>query len=203
MKNRRVYIVITTFLPLVGGAETQTFAQAQRLSARLYEPTIVTFRHKKSWLPRETIGAVPVIRVAGKLLGNRERFPRLFQRLAYLLAMLVMTWTIWRHRKDFDVLQVCQLNLLVLPLALLCRLTDKPMTVVVISAGAGRVTKSSAPARLTVVCSMLARHGCRSMAIPGLMAIWMALRATASSCSTSSAPNSTASQPWSWCSVRA
>ena len=92
---------------------------------------------------------MPVIRVAGKLLGNRERFPRLFQRLAYLLAMLVMTWTIWRHRKDFDVLQVCQLNLLVLPLALLCRLTGKPMTVVVISAGAGRVTKSSAPARLT------------------------------------------------------
>ena len=148
MKNARICIVITTFFPLVGGAETQTFAQAQRLLARGYEPTIISFRHKKDWLPAETFGEVPVIRVAGKLLGNREHFPRIFQRLAYLLAMLVMSWTVWQHRKDYDILQVCQLNLLVLPLALLCRLTGKPMTVVVISAGAGRATKSSEPARL-------------------------------------------------------
>lgn len=148
MNRPRICIVITTFFPLVGGAETQTFAQAQRLLARGYEPTIVTFRHKKEWLPRETIGEVPVIRVAGRLLGNRERHPRVYQRLAYLLAMFVMSWTIWRRRKDFDVLQVCQLNLLVLPLAFLCRLIGKPMTVVVISAGAGKAIKSSEPARL-------------------------------------------------------
>lgn len=148
MNNRRVLIVISTFFPLVGGAETQTFAQAQHLLARGYEPTIITFRHKKDWLPRETFGSVPVIRVAGRLLGSRERFPRLLQRFAYLLAMLVMAGSVWRHRKDFDILQVCQLSLLVLPLALLCRLTRKPMTIVVISAGAGRAVKSSEPARL-------------------------------------------------------
>jgi glycosyltransferase involved in cell wall biosynthesis len=148
MNGRRICIVITTFFPLVGGAETQTLAQTQQLQARGYEPEIITFRHKSAWLPRETFGGVPVTRIAGRLLGNRDRFPRAFQRLAYVLAMLVMAWTLWRRRKDFDVLQVCQLSLLVLPLALVCRLARKPMIVVVISAGAGRATKSSEPARL-------------------------------------------------------
>lgn len=148
MRNLRLYIAITTFFPLIGGAETQTFAQAQRLQERGYEPTIITFRHRNAWPEREVIGGIPVIRVAGSLLGNRQHFPRMLRQISYLLAMLVMTWNLWRHRKDYDILQVCQFSQLVLPLALLCRVTGKPMTIVVISAGAGKATKTREPARL-------------------------------------------------------
>jgi glycosyltransferase involved in cell wall biosynthesis len=144
----RIYVVISTFFPLVGGAETQTLAQCQRLRERGYETTIITFRHKHAWLPQELVGGVPVIRVAGMLLGNREKWSRLVQRLSYLVAMLVMSWLLWRHRKYYDILQVCQFSLLVLPITLVCRLTRKPMNIVVISAGAGKPTKSQNKATL-------------------------------------------------------
>ncbi len=59
-----------------------------------------------------------------------------------------MSWTVWRQRNQFDVLQVCQFSLLVLPLAIICRLAKKPMTIVVISAGADKATKTSGAAKL-------------------------------------------------------
>jgi len=138
----RIYVAISTFFPLVGGAETQTHAQCKQFREKGYEATIVTFRHKKAWLPHEVIAGVPVVRVGGILLDAREKLPRLIQKLLYLLAILQMTWLLWRHRKYYDVLQVCQFNLLVLPFSLLCRFAHKPMTIVVISAGAGKPTKS-------------------------------------------------------------
>jgi glycosyltransferase involved in cell wall biosynthesis len=138
----RIYVAITTFSPLVGGAETQTHAQCKLLRERGYEATIVTFRHNNAWKPNEVIGGVPVMRIAGLVLGNREKLPKLIQKFLYLLAMLQMSWILWRQRKHYDVLQLCQFNLLVLPLAVLCRFAHKPMTIVVISAGAGKPTKS-------------------------------------------------------------
>ena len=71
MGNLRIYFAITTFHPLIGGAETQTLAQGRNLRERGYEATIVTFRYDRSWLSREEIEGVPVIRVAGTLLGGR------------------------------------------------------------------------------------------------------------------------------------
>lgn len=148
MSKPRIYVAITHFVPLIGGAETQTHAQCKLLREKGFEVTVVTFRHHKDWAQFEVIGGVPVIRIAGLLLGRRNILPRLLQRLLYLLAMLQMSLTIWFHRNRFDVLQICQFNLLVLPLALLCRIAHKPMTIVVISAGAGKQTKSRTKATL-------------------------------------------------------
>lgn len=144
----RIYVAITTFYPLVGGAETQTLAQCQLLQERGHDVHILTFRHKKTWSPHEDVRGVPVQRIAGALLGSRDYWPRPLQRLAYLLAMLVMSWALWQKRKEYDILQVCQFSLLVLPLAFVCRLAHKPMAIVVISAGAGKPTKTNAPATL-------------------------------------------------------
>jgi glycosyltransferase involved in cell wall biosynthesis len=138
----RIYVAITTFFPQVGGAEMQTHNLCKRLRERGYEASVVTFRHKKAWLPYEVIDGVPVMRVAGLLLNNREKRPRFLQRLLYLLAMLQMSLTLWRQRKHYDVLQVCQFNLLVLPLALVCRIGHKPMVIRVVSAGAEKATKT-------------------------------------------------------------
>ncbi|MBA2680592.1 MAG: glycosyltransferase family 4 protein [Ktedonobacteraceae bacterium] len=148
IRKPRIYITITTFYPFVSGAETQTLAQAQGLIKAGHDVNIVTFHHKHIWPAQETVKGVPITRVAGLLLGRREKLPRPIQRLLYLLAMFVMSWTLWQKRNEFDVLQVCQFSLLVLPLSLVCRLAKKPMTIVVISAGADKATKTNDAARL-------------------------------------------------------
>jgi glycosyltransferase involved in cell wall biosynthesis len=137
----RVYVVISTFLPYVGGAEIQTLAKCQRLRENGNKVRIVTFRHQKDWKIREEVKGVPTLRVAGALLGGREKFPRPVQQFLYLLAILVICWKIWDHRNNFDVLQVCQLNVLTLPLSLVCLLARKPMTIIVISAGADKSSR--------------------------------------------------------------
>ena len=113
-----------------------------------YDVRVVTFHHKHIWPAQETVKGVPIQRVAGLLLSRREKLPRLIQRLLYFLAMFVMSWTLWQQRNEFDVLQVCQFSLLVLPLSIVCRLAKKPMTIVVISAGADKATKTNDAARL-------------------------------------------------------
>jgi glycosyltransferase involved in cell wall biosynthesis len=145
----RIYIAIPTFHPLVGGAETQTLAQSQRLIEKGYQIQIITFRHHHTWLSRETIQGVPVMRVAGLFLGRRDTLPRLLQQLMYLIAIIVMSWTLWHHRKKYEILQVCQLGSLCLPLAVVCRLARKPMTILLINSGSGDPrTKSKGPATL-------------------------------------------------------
>lgn len=134
----RVYVVISTFLPYVGGAEIQTLAKCQRLHEKGNKVRIITFRHQKDWKIKEEVKGVPTLRVAGALLGGREKYPRPVQQFLYLLAIFVMSWTIWKQRNNFDVLQVCQLNVLTLPLSLVCLLIKKPMTIIVISAGADK-----------------------------------------------------------------
>lgn len=109
----------------------QALAQARSLRKRGYETTIITLRHDKVWPRREMIDGVPVIRVAGILLAGRERLPQLLKKLVYLLGLLVLGWTLWRHRRRYDVLHVYQLNLLALPAALACRLSNKPMVIAV------------------------------------------------------------------------
>jgi hypothetical protein len=100
----RIYIAIPTFYPSVGGAETQTLAQSQLLIERGYPIQIVTFHHHHTCPPRETVLGVPVIRVAGLFLGKRATMPRLLQRFMYLIAIFVMCWTLWHHRKKYDIL---------------------------------------------------------------------------------------------------
>src|SRR6266567_3679617 len=135
VSNLRIYIAICTFLPLVGGAEKQALEQSRNLRERGHETTIITLRHDRAWPRREVIEGVPVIRVAGALLGGREKLPRPLAQLLYLMALVMMGWTFWRYRRKYDVLHIHQLNMLALPAAVACRFTGKPVLVVVHSAG--------------------------------------------------------------------
>ena len=141
MSDLRIYIVIATFHPLVGGTERQALLQGSSLRKRGYETTIITFQHDRTWPSRELVEGVPVIRVAGMLLGGREKLPRLLQKLLYLMAMVAMGWTLWRYRRCYDILHVYALTLLTLPTALVCRLTGKPMVVGVRCACSGKSGK--------------------------------------------------------------
>src|SRR5258708_6982258 len=142
MSNPRIFIVIATFHPMVGGAEKQALAQGRSLRQRGFEATIVTFRHNKSWPAHDVIDGVPIIRIAGTFLGEREKLPRVLQKLLYLLAMLVMGWALWRYRHCYDVLHVYQINLLALPTALACYLSGKPMVIAVRCADSGKKAES-------------------------------------------------------------
>ena len=155
MGNLRIYFAITTFHPLIGGAETQTLAQGRNLRERGYEATIVTFRYDRSWLSREEIEGVPVIRVAGTLLGGREKLPRLLQKLSYLMALVVMGWTLWRHRRHYDILHVYQLSSLALLSALVSRLTGKAIIIAVRCAGAGRSTTTKSHNEASLIAGPL------------------------------------------------
>jgi glycosyltransferase involved in cell wall biosynthesis len=143
VSNPRIYIAISTFLPLIGGAEMQALAQGRSLHERGYDATIITFRHERSWQSREVIEGVPVIRVAGTMLGGREKLPRLLQKLLYLVALLTMSWTLWRQRRHYDILHVYQFSSLALLAALVSRLTGKPIIIAIRSAGSGKTIKSS------------------------------------------------------------
>ena len=142
MNDPRIYIAIATFLPVVGGAEKQVLAHGRSLQRRGLATTIITLRHERKWLPREEIEAVPVIRVAGIVLGDREKAPAPLRKLLYLLGLLVMTWTLWRHRRNYDVLHLYQLGLLALPVGLVCRFTGKPLIISVRAADTAGATRS-------------------------------------------------------------
>ncbi len=142
MRNTRIFIIVATFYPDVGGAERQALEQGRSLRQRGLEATIVTFRHEKSWTVRDTVDGVPVMRIAGTLLVGREKLPRVLQKLLYFMALVVMSWTLWQYRQRYDVLHVYQLNLLALATALSCYLSGKPMVVVVCSADPGRKEQS-------------------------------------------------------------
>lgn len=148
MSPVRVYIVISTFLPLIGGAEKQALTHSCGLQERGFVATIVTFRHDKQWLAYEVVESIPTLRVAGRLLGGREKLPRPLQKLLYLLALLVMTWTLWRHRHRYDVIHLYHLGMLAFPIALVCWLASRPLVVSVRAAGSGKVSRSSKKALL-------------------------------------------------------
>ncbi len=142
MGNLRIFIVTATFLPAVGGIEKQAFAHSRSLRERGYGATVITLRHRKAWPVREMIEGVPVIRVAGVLLEGRWKLPRPLQKLAYLLALLVMGLTLWRYRKHYDVLHVYKLTFLASLAAVVCRLTGKALLVSVRSTGSGELATS-------------------------------------------------------------
>lgn len=147
-REPRIAVVISTFIPYIGGAETQTLAQCQHLMAAGHRVRIFTFHHERDWQRAEIINGVTTRRIAKTLLSRRHHLPHRLQQFLYLLAMIQMAWTIWRERKNFDVLQIVQCSTLTLPLAFVCWITHKPLTIVLISAGADQVTKSGTATRL-------------------------------------------------------
>jgi glycosyltransferase involved in cell wall biosynthesis len=143
VSNPRIYIAIGTFHPLVGGAERQALLQGRALRARGYDATIITLRHNRAWPKYDAIEGVPVVRVAGMVLGGRENLPTPLRRVAYLLGVLILGWALWWRRRRFDILHLYQLNLLILPAALVSGLVSKPLIVALRCADSGYQSGSS------------------------------------------------------------
>jgi glycosyltransferase involved in cell wall biosynthesis len=129
MNDRRIYLLIDTFLPLIGGAERQVFSQSVYLQAAGWEATIVTLRYKQSWPALEYMEGIPVIRIGGKILSWHARVSGIARRLCYLTALLWLFRELWSRRHHYDLLQVYQLTPFALPALLLARLTGKPLVI--------------------------------------------------------------------------
>lgn len=138
MTKPRIVIVIATFYPHVGGAEHQALLQCQALRSWGYEATIVTLRHKRAWPRHDVVEGAPVLRVGGALLGDRERLPTPLRRLAYLLGVLSMGWVLFRLRRNYDLVQLYRLTAIILPVAFVCGVINKPLITVLCSASSSR-----------------------------------------------------------------
>jgi glycosyltransferase involved in cell wall biosynthesis len=115
----------------------------------------MTLRHDRAWPRHEVLEGVPVMRVAGRVAGGRERFPGPLRKLAYLLGLLAMGWTLWWHHRQYEVLCVYQINLLVVPVAMACVLSGKPLVILLRSADSRRGASLGPEAR---VPDALRRH---------------------------------------------
>jgi glycosyltransferase involved in cell wall biosynthesis len=134
MRKPRVCIAINTFYPIIGGAEHQAFIQARMLHSHGYPVMVVTFRQKFTWVPYEILDGVPVTRLGGRLLSERERFLPVMKRLRYFLGLCLLAWTLWQRRASYDILHVYHMNMFALPVALVSLLAHKPLIVGVRSA---------------------------------------------------------------------
>ncbi|HEU5382647.1 MAG TPA: glycosyltransferase family 4 protein [Ktedonobacteraceae bacterium] len=127
--NLRIYMVIDTFLPLVGGAEKQAFLQSRYLREQGVAATIITLHYQRNWLAQEILEGVPVLRVAGTILSWREHAPAFVRRCCYFLALAVLGWQLWRRRHEYEILHVFQLTPFALPALFVCRLARKPLLI--------------------------------------------------------------------------
>jgi glycosyltransferase involved in cell wall biosynthesis len=134
MRKPRICIAINTFYPIIGGAERQAFIQAKMLRAHDYPVTVVTFRQKFTWLPYEVLDGVPITRLGGRLLSERERFFSVMKQLRYVIGLGLLAWTLWHRRSSYDILHVYHMNMFALPVALVSLLARKPLIVGVRSA---------------------------------------------------------------------
>ncbi len=129
MRQLRIYIAIETFLPLVGGAERQAFLQGKYLREQGIDTTIITMHFQHGWSARDSLGGVPVLRVAGHILSWRERVPGVLRRFYYLLALLALGRRLWKCRREYDILHVFQFTPFALPALLVCWLARKPLII--------------------------------------------------------------------------
>jgi glycosyltransferase involved in cell wall biosynthesis len=153
MSKPRIYIITRTFLPPPGGTEKQALMHGRSLQERGFVTTIVTLRHNRNWLAHEVFEGVPVIRVAGTVLGGRERLPGPLRSLLYVIGLLILCWTLWRHRRRYDILHLYHLGLEALPVAFLCRLTGKPLIISVRCVDSGR--GATLPGKLSLLAGPL------------------------------------------------
>ncbi|MGH2506605.1 MAG: glycosyltransferase, partial [Ktedonobacteraceae bacterium] len=113
-----------------------------------FAATIISLRYKQSWLGRECLDGVPVLRVAGKILSWREHAPSILRRLCYVLALVVLGWHLWQKRHEYDILHVFQLTIFILPALLVCRLARKQLIIAMRNdASSLRTDKSSSKRR--------------------------------------------------------
>ena len=114
---RSVWFLISSYYPTVGGGETHARLLARELAQRDWNITVLTRRRKTELARRELLEGTTILRVP----------PAGTPRLGKYLMLLPACWTLWRNRKNIDLLYVCGLRVLGLAGMIFGRMTGTPV----------------------------------------------------------------------------
>ncbi|MGH2506061.1 MAG: glycosyltransferase family 4 protein, partial [Ktedonobacteraceae bacterium] len=128
----RICYVAFQFWPSVGGSQAQAEKQARYLRQLGQDVIVVTLRHQKVWPARDACSTFPVIRVGGWY--RRDGTLRV-GRLGHIFANVQLFLTLWRLRRNYDLIHTLQLSPLAVVATMIGRLTRKPVIVGVQSTG--------------------------------------------------------------------
>lgn len=131
-KTIQVCYLAFQYWPSVGGAQTQAQKQAYALHQLGQKALVVTLRHQRNWPARELDATVPVIRVGGWY--RRDGTLRV-GKFGHVLVDILLLWTLWRLRRDYDLIHTLQLSPLALVAIIIGKLTRKPVIAGVQSTG--------------------------------------------------------------------
>lgn len=152
-RHMRICYVAFQFWPSIGGSQTQVEKQARYLRQLGQDVLVVTLRHQKTWLARETCVTVPIVRVGG--LYRRDGTLRA-GRFGYLLVNLRLFLTLWRLRRSYDLIHTLQVSPLAAIAAVIGKLTHKPVIIGIQSTGpcerSGELYHEGMPERAVPVC---------------------------------------------------
>lgn len=111
-----ILMLISSFTPLIGGAEKQAMLLAQTLARRGHQVQIIT-RHVSGTPKHETVHGVSIWRVGSHRPG----------KIWSILSALKWIWSVWKIRNKIDILHAHQPYSSALTAGLLGRLTKKPV----------------------------------------------------------------------------
>jgi glycosyltransferase involved in cell wall biosynthesis len=92
----RVYLIVETYYPVIGGGETQSKALAEDLQGLGHPVTVVTRRSEPTFAARETLNGVAVHRLGPGGSGQAKKWAMLVPCFLHLLA----------RRREYDVILV-------------------------------------------------------------------------------------------------
>ena len=122
----RICFVSAIFSPGISGVGVRTEKQARQLQALGCDVMIVTLRHDKRWKRAETIAGLPVVRIGG-VYGRNGQLRN--GRLGHLLCDLGVFFTLWRLRRHYDIIHVCQMSSLDAVGTFTGNITHKPVVI--------------------------------------------------------------------------
>ena len=128
----RICFVTLLFPPSVGGAQLQTERQAQQLRSLGHDIIILTLRLKRQWERKTLLRGLPVVRAGG--LYKRDGTLRI-GRLGIWPATIGIFLALWRQRHTYDVIHTFQVSPLAGAVALIAKLTKKPVVIRIMAVG--------------------------------------------------------------------
>jgi glycosyltransferase involved in cell wall biosynthesis len=132
LDHLRICFVSAEFWPEIGGAAIRAQKQAWQFQLLGHEVLIVTPRLCRKWKRVETLDGVRVIRIGG--IYKRNGCLRL-GRLGHLPVDIRMFLTLWRLRRQYDVIHALQFSSFAAIAALMGKLSHKPVIISIQSTG--------------------------------------------------------------------
>jgi glycosyltransferase involved in cell wall biosynthesis len=156
LDHLRICFVSTEFWPEIGGAAVRAQKQARQFRLLGHEMLIVTPRHCRKWQRVETLDGVRILRIGG--IYKRDGWLRV-GRLGHLPIDLGMLLTLWRLRRQYDVIHALQFSSFAAVAALIGKLSHKPVIVSIQSTGPGEAQRARLEQGATLMADTLTETG--------------------------------------------